>query len=40
MVGGGVGLDLTLTYDTTLRFEYSINKLGEKGFFFHVNSIF
>ena len=40
LLGGGVALDLILIYDTTLRFEYSINKLGESGLFFHVNSLF
>lgn len=40
LLGGGVGLDVVLIYDTTLRFEYSINKLGEHGLFFHVNTIF
>ena len=40
LVGGGLGLDLTLIYDTTIRVEYSINKLGESGFFLHMNSIF
>ncbi|MBK9732122.1 MAG: BamA/TamA family outer membrane protein [Chitinophagaceae bacterium] len=40
LLGGGLGLDLTLIYDTTIRVEYSINKLGEHGFFLHMNSIF
>lgn len=40
LAGGGLGMDLTLIYDTTIRVEYSINKLGEKGFFLHMNSIF
>lgn len=40
LLGGGLGLDLTLIYDTTIRVEYSINKLGESGFFLHMNSIF
>lgn len=40
LTGGGLGLDLTLIYDTTIRVEYSINKLGESGFFLHMNSIF
>ena len=40
LAGGGLGLDLTLIYDTTIRVEYSINKLGETGFFLHMNSIF
>ena len=40
LLGGGIGLDIFMVYDTTLKLEYSINKLGEKGFFLHVNSIF
>ncbi|HYV92476.1 MAG TPA: BamA/TamA family outer membrane protein [Chitinophagales bacterium] len=40
LLGGGIGVDLTLLYDTTLRFEYSINKLGEHGLFFHLSSYF
>jgi hypothetical protein len=40
LLGGGVALDITLIYDTTIRLEYSINKLGEKGFFLHMNSLF
>lgn len=31
----GVGLDLATYYDKVVRFEYSINKFGEKGFFIH-----
>jgi outer membrane protein assembly factor BamA len=40
LLGGGVAIDMLLIYDTTLRFEYSINKLGEHGLFFHVNTLF
>lgn len=40
LLGGGVAADLVLIYDTTLRFEYSINRLGEQGLFFHVNTLF
>lgn len=40
LLGGGVGIDLVLIYDTTLRFEYSVNKLGEHGLFFHYNTLF
>ncbi|MBA3899540.1 MAG: hypothetical protein H0X62_04890, partial [Bacteroidetes bacterium] len=29
----GIGLDFVSFYDMVLRFEYSVNKLGEKGFF-------
>ncbi len=31
----GVGLDVVSFYDTCIRFEYSINQLGEKGLFLH-----
>lgn len=31
----GVGLDLVSFYDACIRFEYSINQLGEKGLFLH-----
>jgi hypothetical protein len=31
----GAGLDLVSFYDTCIRFEYSINQLGEKGLFLH-----
>ncbi len=40
LLGGGLGFDLSLIYDTTFRFDYAINKLGEHGFYFHVNSFF
>lgn len=36
--GGGVGLDIVTFYDFVFRIEYSINKEGEKGFFFHFKS--
>lgn len=32
---GGVGVDVVTFYDTSIRFEYSINQLGEKGLFLH-----
>jgi hypothetical protein len=32
---GGIGLDLVTFYDTSIRFEYSMNQLGEKGLFLH-----
>lgn len=32
---GGVGLDVVSFYDACIRFEYSINQLGEKGLFLH-----
>ncbi|MFI5134585.1 MAG: BamA/TamA family outer membrane protein [Chitinophagales bacterium] len=40
LIGGGVGIDLVLIYDTTLRFEYSINKMGEHALFFHSSTLF
>lgn len=33
--GGGLGLDFVTFYDFVFRVEYSMNKAGEKGFFFH-----
>lgn len=33
--GGGIGLDLLMYYDKVMRFEYSVNDLGETGFFLH-----
>lgn len=38
--GFGAGLDIVSSYDVVLRFEYSINGEGEKGFFFHVKREF
>lgn len=35
---GGVGLDLVTYYDKVLRFEYSLNKFGEHGIFFHLGA--
>ncbi|MFU8843398.1 MAG: POTRA domain-containing protein [Bacteroidales bacterium] len=35
LVGYGIGLDLVTYYDFVLRVEYSINRRGESGFFFH-----
>lgn len=31
----GVGIDVVSFYDTCVRFEYSINQMGEKGLFLH-----
>ncbi len=31
----GLGLDIVSFYDTCIRFEYSINQMGEKGLFLH-----
>ncbi len=35
LLGGGLGLDLISYYDIVLRCEYSINKMGQSGFFLH-----
>lgn len=40
LLGSGIGIDLVLLYDTTIRLEYSINKLGERGLFFHGDTYF
>jgi hypothetical protein len=34
--GAGIGVDLVTYYDYVLRFEYSFNRQGESGLFFHV----
>ena len=34
----GCGIDFVTYYDLVFRFEYSINKLGETGFFVHFTS--
>jgi outer membrane protein assembly factor BamA len=36
----GAGVDVVTFYDLVFRFEYSINQLGEKGFFFHLRNDF
>jgi Surface antigen variable number repeat len=36
----GAGFDVVTFYDIVLRFEYSINQLGEKGLFFHIRNDF
>jgi outer membrane protein assembly factor BamA len=36
--GYGAGIDFVTYYDLVFRFEYSINKLGETGFFLHFTS--
>lgn len=38
--GNGVGLDLVTSYDQVLRGEYSLNALGEHGFFLHFTQPF
>jgi len=34
----GAGIDFVTYYDMVFRFEYSVNKLGETGFFLHFTS--
>lgn len=36
----GVGLDLVTYYDQVLRVSYAINRIGEHGFFFHLETPF
>jgi hypothetical protein len=33
--GNGIGLDVVTYYDRVVRFEYSVNHMGEHGFFLH-----
>lgn len=40
LTGAGLGLDIVGSYDVVIRFEYSFNAEGEKGFFFHVKKEF
>jgi hypothetical protein len=40
LFGTGFGLDVVGFYDIVLRFEYSFNAEGERGFFFHVKKEF
>jgi outer membrane protein assembly factor BamA len=40
LAGIGGGLDLVSSYDTVLRFEYTINAEGQHGFFFHIKKEF
>jgi hypothetical protein len=40
LYGGGMGLDIFSFYNSTLRMEYSLNGLGEQGFFFYYNASF
>jgi len=37
---GGVGLDLVTYYDQVLRIDFAVNRYGEYGFFFHLNTPF
>jgi hypothetical protein len=38
LYSGGVGLDFVTYYDKVLRIEYSLNKFGEHGLFFHLGA--
>lgn len=38
--GNGIGLDLVTSYDQVVRGEYSLNSLGEHGFFLHFTQPF
>lgn len=38
--GTGFGVDLVSSYDMVLRFEYSFNAEGDRGFFFHIKKEF
>ncbi|HYG02386.1 MAG TPA: BamA/TamA family outer membrane protein [Chryseosolibacter sp.] len=40
ITGAGVGVDIVGSYDVVLRFEYTFNAEGERGFFFHLRREF
>ncbi len=40
LMGGGFGVDFITYYDLVFRIEYSVNKQGEGGLFFHFNKAF
>lgn len=40
LTGGGAGLDLVLYNSAVLRFEYSVNREGDRGFFFNLMTDF
>jgi hypothetical protein len=40
IAGAGMGIDLVTSYDGVLRFEYTFNRLGAHGFFFHIKKEF
>lgn len=40
LYGGGIGLDMVTFYNLVLKFNYSINTLGETGFFININTSF
>jgi outer membrane protein assembly factor BamA len=40
LTGAGFGIDVVGSYDVVLRFEYTFNAEGERGFFFHLRREF
>jgi outer membrane protein assembly factor BamA len=40
IAGAGIGLDFVTTYDGAMRLEYTVNKQGQHGFFFHIKKEF
>jgi hypothetical protein len=40
LFGTGVAIDLVLIYDTSFRFEYSVNRMGEHALFYHFSTYF
>ena len=40
LYSGGIGFDIVTYYDITLRIDYSVNKMGERGIYFHIKSPF
>lgn len=38
LYSGGIGIDFVTYYDKVLRIEYSLNKFGEHGIFFHLGA--
>lgn len=40
LYSGGVGIDFVTYYDRIVRFEFTVNKFGEKGFFIHFGAPF
>ncbi len=37
---GGIGIDLVTYYDQVFRIDYAINRIGERAFFFHIETPF
>lgn len=40
IAGSGFGVDIVSSYDVVLRFEYTFNSEGNRGFFFHIKKEF